>query len=183
MRFRLIGLSTPILPTLCFKDSQVRDATVYSELHQNIKVVSWNKLAVFWQLENMKNSPLLIDNNLLKHNGEIVVYIYIYIYVRVYQLYNFLLYLRDRQLKYMARTVFLCDLVFRRVRLLLERLYCLERFLFLFSCLLYGHRISSLFPTLKPSIFLEDSTGNKLFQLAHQSSISSDLWTTFWLFS
>ena len=90
-----------------------------------IGVAHCNKLAVCWQLKDKKNFLLTINNYLLKHNG---VTIYIYIWT----LCHFLLYLRDRQIRYLVGAVILCYTIFRRVRLLLERL-SLERDFFPYS--------------------------------------------------
>ena len=58
--------------------------------------------------------------------------------IYIWKLYCFLLYLRDRQMKYLAVPVFLYCSILLRVRLLLERLQCLKKFPFLFFCLRYG---------------------------------------------
>ena len=82
MGFRLVGLSTPSVPTLCLKDLLLGDDTIYPELLLTVGVDRWNKLPVCWELKDKKNSPLTIDNYLLKHNGVTILYtIYIYIYI------------------------------------------------------------------------------------------------------
>ena len=57
----------------------------------------------------------------------------------------FLLYLKERQMRYLAGEVFLSHSIFSR-----ERLLFLERYLFLFSCLRYRYQISSLYKFLSP---------------------------------
>ena len=74
MHFWLVVLSTPSMPTL-FERCTEGDDTIYLEL----RVVGWNKLARYWQLIDKKNSPLAINNYLLKHNGVTIIYIYVYI--------------------------------------------------------------------------------------------------------
>ena len=84
MRFRLIGLSTPSVPTLCLKDPLMGKDTIYPKLLLVVRVVCWNKLLGCWQLKDKKNSPLSINNYLLKHNVVTMIhtiYIYIYIYI------------------------------------------------------------------------------------------------------
>ena len=45
----------------------------------------------------------------------------LFIYIYIWKLIRFLLYFRDRQIRYLADGVFLCYSIFRRVKLLLER--------------------------------------------------------------
>ena len=74
MRFQLVGLSTPLMPTLCLEDSQMGDETIYPEL-LSVGVVRWNKLPGCWQPKYKKNSLLRINNYLLKHNGVTKIYV------------------------------------------------------------------------------------------------------------
>ena len=67
MRFQVVCLSPPSVPTLCLKDSQMGDDIVYPELLTVGGGVRWNKLPGCWQLKYKKNSPLTINNYLLKH--------------------------------------------------------------------------------------------------------------------
>ena len=66
-------------------------------------------------LKHKKNSPLMINWNKLFHNN---IYIYIYmcvcvcVCVCVWIFYSFLLYLSDRQLRYLAGAVFLYYSIF-----------------------------------------------------------------------
>ena len=87
------------------------------------------------------------------------VYIYIYIYMEIV---SFLLYLRDRQMRHLASTVFLYYSLFRRVRLLLE-----NSFLILLSSVWISDNFSHL--NLRIPIFIENSPWNKHFWLINQS--------------
>ena len=124
-----VCLSMPSVTTLCLKDPQMGDDTIYPEL-LTVGVSRWNKIRR--QLKDKKNSLLTIINYLMKHNDvtiiyTIYIYIYIYIYIlrereRVIEKLSLLLRLRGRKLTYLAGVVFLSYSIFRRVRLLLERL-------------------------------------------------------------
>ena len=144
MRFRVVGLSIPTVPTLCLKVPQMGNDIIYPKL-LTVGLIHWNKSPGCRQLKDKKNSPLKINNYIVKQNGATIIYT-IYIYrerERGREKLSPLLCLRGRQLRYLAGAVFFLSYsIFRRVRL--ERLLFLERFLFLFSCLWYGHRISSL---------------------------------------
>ena len=74
MRFRLVSKSTPSVSILCLKDPQMRDDTIYPKLLLTIGVVRWNKLSGFWQLKDEKNSPLTINNYLLKYSGVTMIF-------------------------------------------------------------------------------------------------------------
>ena len=115
----------PLCPR-CLKDPQMGYNTIYQVLLLTLGVVRWNKLPGRWKFKNKKNTPLTINNYLLKHDGVTTIYIYIYIYMY----YLFLLYLRV-QLFYVTQFSG-------------ERGFSSLKLLFLFFCLRYGHRISSL---------------------------------------
>ena len=79
MRFRVFGLSIPPVPTLCLKDPLMGDNTIYPEFLLTVEMIRWNKLPEFWQLKDKKNSPLKINNYLVKHIGVTRIYaIYLY---------------------------------------------------------------------------------------------------------
>ena len=59
---------------MCLKDPQMEDDTIYPELPLSVAVICWNKLPACWQLKDKKNSPLTINNYLLKHNGVTIIY-------------------------------------------------------------------------------------------------------------
>ena len=59
LRLRLVGLSTPSVPTLCLKDPKMRDDTIYPEL-LTVGEVRWNRLPVGWQLKYKKTFPLTL---------------------------------------------------------------------------------------------------------------------------
>ena len=44
---------------------------------QTVGMVCWKKLLVCWQLKDKKNSPLIINNYLLRLNDVTIIYIYI----------------------------------------------------------------------------------------------------------
>ena len=100
------------MPTLCLKDPQIGNGKTSDG------VVCWNKLHVCWRFKDWKNSQLTINNYLLKHNGVTMIYT---IYISREKL-SLLQCLRGRQLRYSAGAVFLSNTIFRRVRVLLERL-------------------------------------------------------------
>ena len=82
--FRLVCLSTLIVPAMCLKGPHMGDDTIYPEIMM-VRGFRWNNLSGCLQLKNKKNCLLTIDNYLLKHNGitikyEMHIYIYIYIY-------------------------------------------------------------------------------------------------------
>ena len=73
------------MPTLYLKDQLKGDDTIYPEL-LTVGVVCWNKLSVYWQRNDMKNSPLTISNYLVKHNGVTMIYT-IYKYTEIVPLF------------------------------------------------------------------------------------------------
>ena len=56
LAFRVVGLSTPSVPTLCLKDQQMGDDTIYPELLLTVGEVRWGKLPGCWQLKDKENS-------------------------------------------------------------------------------------------------------------------------------
>ena len=88
--------------------------------------ISWNKLTGCWQLKVKKNQTSTINNYgaTITHthtHTHIYIYIYIYIhvcvcvYIYIYKWYCFLLYVRDRQMRYLVGAVSLCHSLFQRV--------------------------------------------------------------------
>ena len=47
MRFQLVCLSIPSVPTLCLKDPQTGNDTIYPELLLTVGMICWNKLPGF----------------------------------------------------------------------------------------------------------------------------------------
>ena len=74
MRSRVVGLSIPSVPALCLKDQQIGDDTIYPELLMTVRLVCKNKLPVCWQLKDKENSPLTVNNYILKHNCVTIIY-------------------------------------------------------------------------------------------------------------
>ena len=74
MRFQVVCLSIPSVLTLCLKDRQMGDDIIYPELLLMVGVIHWNKLPKCGQLKDKKNSPLRINDYLLKHNGVTIIY-------------------------------------------------------------------------------------------------------------
>ena len=62
------------MPTLCLKDLQMGDNTIYPKRLLTVGVIRWNKLPRCWQLKDKKNSQLTINNCLLKHNSVTIIY-------------------------------------------------------------------------------------------------------------
>ena len=54
--FRLVGLSTPPVLTLCLKDPQMWDNTIYPEYLMTVGVILWNNLPGCWPLKDKKLS-------------------------------------------------------------------------------------------------------------------------------
>ena len=77
MCFRLISLSTPSVPKVCLKDSQIGDDNL-SETSDG-RGGSLEQFAWVLASKDKKNSPLTINNYLLKYNSVTIIYIYIYI--------------------------------------------------------------------------------------------------------
>ena len=73
----LLVYQLPLWPSCVWKIHRW-GMTIYPELLL-VGVARWNKLLVCYQFKNKKNSPLTINNYLLKHNG-VTIYIYIYLY-------------------------------------------------------------------------------------------------------
>ena len=81
MRFWLVCLSTPTVRTLSLKDQQMGKWDNLFGTSDDCSVL-WNKLPMCWRLKDKKNSLVIINNYLLKHNGvKTIAYIYIYIYI------------------------------------------------------------------------------------------------------
>ena len=92
MRFRVVGLSIPTVPTLCLKEQLIGDDIINLELLLTVWVVRWRKLPGCWQLKDKINSPLAIKNYLLKHNDVTIIY------AILRENFSLLLRLRDRHL-------------------------------------------------------------------------------------
>ena len=165
MHFQVVCLSIPSVPALCLKDPLMGDDIIYPVFLLEVEVIHWNKLPKCWHLKDKNNSPLTI-----------VYWNYIYIYICEREKLSLSLCLRGRQLRYLADAVFLSYSIFRRVSLLLE-----ISFLILLSLVWILDLFSHL--TLKTSIFIEDSAGNKHSRLVNQSQIILYTFTTFWLVS
>ena len=170
MHFRLVSLSTLSVPTSCLKDRQMGLDTKYPELILTTRVVCWNKLSGYWQLKDKKNSRVTINDYLLQHSGVTIIYIYIYINC------CFLLYLKNRKLRWSGWWN-LSQLFGERG--FYRRGFSSWRYFFSYSLVL-GMDIKSL-PSSNPkkSIFIEDSPGNEHSRLANQSQVISYSATTF----
>ena len=166
MRFRLVGLSTPSLPTSCLKDPRMGHDTIYLELF-TVGMVRWIKLPRCWQLKDKKNSPLTDTKYLLKHNGVTIIhthththtlthtYIYIYKYMEIVFFFVF-----ERQTIEVFCWCSLSMLLnFSESKAFAEEAFVLRKIFFLFYCLQYGYRI---YPPLNlKHLFYRDSPGNK----------------------
>ena len=73
-RFRVVCLSIPSVPTLCLKNQHMGNDTIHLELLLSVEVVRWSKLSGCRQLKDKKNSPLTINNYLLKRFGVTIIY-------------------------------------------------------------------------------------------------------------
>ena len=59
-------LSIPSVPTLCLKDRQMGDDTIYLELLVTVERIVWNKLPGCLLIKDKKNSPSTINTHLLE---------------------------------------------------------------------------------------------------------------------
>ena len=73
MRFQVTCLSIPTVPTLCLKDPQLGNDTIYPNLL--LTVVHQSKLPWCWQLKDKKNYPLTINIYLLERIGETIMHL------------------------------------------------------------------------------------------------------------
>ena len=69
IHFRLVCLSIPSVPMISFKDQLMGNDTIHLEFLLTVEVVCWSKLSGVQSLKDKKNSPLTINNYLLKHIG------------------------------------------------------------------------------------------------------------------
>ena len=172
MRFRLAGLSPPSMPTLYLKDQRLGDNTIYPELLLKVGVVHWNKFPGCWLIKKKKNSPLIINNYLLKHNR--IIYVYIYRIVSIFVVFEWeanevlgwcslstLLILAESEIS-AGEALVRGDISFL---ILLSSAFSLD----IFSLL-----------TQETYLFIEDSTGNNYSRLGNQSQIISYSSTSFW---
>ena len=70
IRFRVVCLSIPSVPTLCFKDPPIGDNTIHPTVLLAVGVIRGNKC---WQLKDKKNSPSTINNHLLERIGVAII--------------------------------------------------------------------------------------------------------------
>ena len=73
MRFRVVCLSVPSVPTLCLKDLLLRNGAIHPEL-LIVRMVRWSKLSGCRQFKDQKNSPLRIKDYLLELIGVTMIY-------------------------------------------------------------------------------------------------------------
>ena len=74
MRFRVVGLSIPSVPSLCLKDPQMGNNTIHQELLMPVGLVCRNKLPACRQFKDKKNFLLTINNYLLKFTDVTIIH-------------------------------------------------------------------------------------------------------------
>ena len=181
MRFRLVGLSTLLVPTLC-KIHRWRMTLSIRDFLRRGWLVGTSCQGVD-NSKTKKPSPT-INNYLLKHIGvtiiyTIYIYIYIYIYIHLRKL-SLLLWLRDRQLKHFADAILLN---FSESEVFVGDVLVLGEISFIIFFFVFGMDIVSLLSSHPETFIFIDSPGNKHFRLANQSQIISYSFTAFWLVS
>ena len=105
MCFDLVGLSSLSVLTLCLKDPPMGDDTIYLELFLIVEMVRWGQIACVLAAQRQEklyvnNKHLFIETQQCNNN---IYNTYIYMYM---ELCHFLLYFRDKQLKYLAGVVY-----------------------------------------------------------------------------
>ena len=74
MRFQVVCLSIPSVPTLCLKNPEIANDKIHLELFLTVGVVRWSNLPGYWQLKDKMNSLSTISNHLLEQIGVTVIY-------------------------------------------------------------------------------------------------------------